>query len=696
MGFVLMAVWCSACAGSFNKLLPPNNDQLLDGTDPVWRSQATGWCVMFACTFFFAAWGPLSTAYILPAELFPSAWRATGYGLCAAAGSLGSIVGIWIFVYASQPFPRQVTYAYPCTRTDAPADLYNMGVGSCLRLPACPVGRQLPTENNVGFPCSYCPDGTKSGCYPYGLGTAGSMAIMVPILAVGAVVTMLLPLTDNRSLEEISLDEQEHENFLGGQRRTLELPNLAAPPVRDVYMERGYEEAHPRGTEADPAMRAQRELDRQRARADMLAKERAKAQLVATVAQRVPTYASDRDNRSAGVKMSAGGDDDVRRKQMKFSGGGGGFTEAMPPVVFSQYDDNHHTKQASPTSPASVPLARLPPGADDEAPMARPPPGLEVLSAATRINQRLQSTDRDPPLARPPPGAAFSEPRAARSPPSHHSTQLPAGVDVSDADESLDSAPEARMPPDGDFTSAPAPSLPSGPFSKQQPPLPTTQAPLGIAGRPPMVVVPLAPVLKAAAAEDPGAGDNIPVTPLPPNPKTPAAATGVPTGSQEVDNPMRPAPALTPTPAPAPAPAVSLFLPPARMAQRPASQQAAGSGRGLQIGLGRTPRHLPPALAPRSSSGAGAQTPTKRGSSSRAEVAGIDIDGDDDGELVYDEPAASAEPAMESLASSIAAARLLTNAVAEARTPNPPAVSFSGRAREASMETPSNPRYSDS
>ena len=75
-------------------------NSMIDGTNPIWRSEAIGWITMYASIFFFAAWGPLSTTFILPAELFPSSWRVTGYGLCAATGSLGSVVGIWIFVYA--------------------------------------------------------------------------------------------------------------------------------------------------------------------------------------------------------------------------------------------------------------------------------------------------------------------------------------------------------------------------------------------------------------------------------------------------------------------------------------------------------------------------------------------------------------------------------------------------------------------
>lgn len=49
---------------------------------------ASGWMVMFGLTFFFASWGPATTTYIIPSELFPTKWRVTGYSFCAAAGTV--------------------------------------------------------------------------------------------------------------------------------------------------------------------------------------------------------------------------------------------------------------------------------------------------------------------------------------------------------------------------------------------------------------------------------------------------------------------------------------------------------------------------------------------------------------------------------------------------------------------------------
>jgi hypothetical protein len=43
-------------------------------------------------TFFFSNFGPNTTTYVVPGEIFPTAIRATCHGLSAAAGKLGAIV----------------------------------------------------------------------------------------------------------------------------------------------------------------------------------------------------------------------------------------------------------------------------------------------------------------------------------------------------------------------------------------------------------------------------------------------------------------------------------------------------------------------------------------------------------------------------------------------------------------------------
>ena len=52
---------------------------------------------LYALTFFFANWGPNSTTYILPSELFPARFRSSAHGFCAAMGKAGAITGVFGF-----------------------------------------------------------------------------------------------------------------------------------------------------------------------------------------------------------------------------------------------------------------------------------------------------------------------------------------------------------------------------------------------------------------------------------------------------------------------------------------------------------------------------------------------------------------------------------------------------------------------
>ncbi|XP_072995047.1 low affinity inorganic phosphate transporter 4-like [Typha latifolia] len=51
---------------------------------------------LYGLTFFFANFGPNSTTFVLPAELFPTRVRSTCHALSAAAGKAGAIVGAFV------------------------------------------------------------------------------------------------------------------------------------------------------------------------------------------------------------------------------------------------------------------------------------------------------------------------------------------------------------------------------------------------------------------------------------------------------------------------------------------------------------------------------------------------------------------------------------------------------------------------
>ncbi|KAJ9679703.1 hypothetical protein PVL29_021579 [Vitis rotundifolia] len=52
--------------------------------------------VLYGLTFFFANFGPNSTTFVLPAELFPTRVRSTCHAMSAAAGKAGAMIGAFV------------------------------------------------------------------------------------------------------------------------------------------------------------------------------------------------------------------------------------------------------------------------------------------------------------------------------------------------------------------------------------------------------------------------------------------------------------------------------------------------------------------------------------------------------------------------------------------------------------------------
>ncbi|XP_060199996.1 probable inorganic phosphate transporter 1-9 [Lycium barbarum] len=60
-----------------------------------------GFMLLYGLTFFFSNFGPNTTTFIVPAELFPARFRATCHGISGAIGKLGAIIGSVGFLWAS-------------------------------------------------------------------------------------------------------------------------------------------------------------------------------------------------------------------------------------------------------------------------------------------------------------------------------------------------------------------------------------------------------------------------------------------------------------------------------------------------------------------------------------------------------------------------------------------------------------------
>jgi PHS family inorganic phosphate transporter-like MFS transporter len=60
-----------------------------------------GFLFLYGLTFFFANFGPNTTTFIVPAELFPARFRSTCHGFSGAVGKVGAFFGTLGFLWAS-------------------------------------------------------------------------------------------------------------------------------------------------------------------------------------------------------------------------------------------------------------------------------------------------------------------------------------------------------------------------------------------------------------------------------------------------------------------------------------------------------------------------------------------------------------------------------------------------------------------
>ena len=70
---------------------------LMIGIVPGVTVNAVPFVVLYGASYFFTQFGPNTTTFVYPAELFPVAVRTTGHGVSAAAGKLGAFVGAYFF-----------------------------------------------------------------------------------------------------------------------------------------------------------------------------------------------------------------------------------------------------------------------------------------------------------------------------------------------------------------------------------------------------------------------------------------------------------------------------------------------------------------------------------------------------------------------------------------------------------------------
>ncbi|XP_050239375.1 probable inorganic phosphate transporter 1-7 [Quercus robur] len=116
-----------------------------------------GFVVLYAFTFFFANFGPNTTTFIVPAEIFPARLRSTCHGISAATGKIGAIAGSLGFSYDSEDPVR--------------------------------------TKDDKG--------------YPPGIGIKKTLLILAGVNLAGVLFTLLVPESKGKSLEELTGENEE-------------------------------------------------------------------------------------------------------------------------------------------------------------------------------------------------------------------------------------------------------------------------------------------------------------------------------------------------------------------------------------------------------------------------------------------------------------------------------------------------------
>ncbi len=81
---------------------------LLLGAVPVLTTAVVPFIGIFGLSYFFTEFGPNTTTFVLPSELFPVNMRTTGHGIAAGIGKLGAFVGVFLVPQLASHFGLRV------------------------------------------------------------------------------------------------------------------------------------------------------------------------------------------------------------------------------------------------------------------------------------------------------------------------------------------------------------------------------------------------------------------------------------------------------------------------------------------------------------------------------------------------------------------------------------------------------------
>ena len=95
-GFLLMSIFMAVIGFQYNDLRGYKDKCPSDSNDEFCEGKPHLFAALYGLTLFFANFGPNSTTFIVPAEIFPARFRSTCHGISAAAGKAGAIIGAFV------------------------------------------------------------------------------------------------------------------------------------------------------------------------------------------------------------------------------------------------------------------------------------------------------------------------------------------------------------------------------------------------------------------------------------------------------------------------------------------------------------------------------------------------------------------------------------------------------------------------
>ncbi|KAF8402466.1 hypothetical protein HHK36_010550 [Tetracentron sinense] len=95
-GFLLMSIFMAIVGFRYGDLRGEKTNCDVNSTKEFCGGNTKLFAILYGLTFFFANFGPNSTTFIVPAELFPARFRSTCHGISAAAGKAGAIIGAFV------------------------------------------------------------------------------------------------------------------------------------------------------------------------------------------------------------------------------------------------------------------------------------------------------------------------------------------------------------------------------------------------------------------------------------------------------------------------------------------------------------------------------------------------------------------------------------------------------------------------